>query len=114
MARRERDGTGEARPFATGAATRRLHTLLREGRGTDLTAAEIGLLRALIALADWRTGVIPYALDGIAQVTRMHRGTISRMRSRLCEAGWLVEQWRTSQQVQYALSDILRGQRDVE
>ena len=103
MARR-----GSHRPFASGAVLARLNTLLRADEYPTLNGAELGLLRALISLADWSTGVIPYSAEQVAAVARVHRDTVSRMRTKLCAAGLLVVRWRTSTQVQYGLADVLR------
>lgn len=96
-------------PFATGEVNKRLNARLWAGEFAELTGAELGLLRLLIALASWDTGVIPYSKDRIAQAAHMHPDTVSRMRAKLCAAGLLEERWRTSVQVQYGLGAVLRG-----
>jgi DNA-binding MarR family transcriptional regulator len=96
-------------PFSVGAVNRRINDHLKAGAFPELKSAEIGLLRALASLANWETGVIPYSAQQIAVYTRIHRDTVSRMRVRLEAAGLLVERWRTSTQVQYALGESLRG-----
>lgn len=104
---RPRTPTGGDLPFATGHANKRLNALLRAGRFAELSSAEIGFLRALFSLADWRTGAIPHSADRIAEVTRVHRDTVSRFRSKLCDAGLVEVRWRNSYQVQYGLTRLL-------
>lgn len=93
--------------FAHGETERRLNDHLRAG-SLALTTSEAALLRVLISVADWRTGVIPVSADQLAVLAVMHRDTVCRLRSRLCEMGVIVEKWRTSTQVQYGLGDVLR------
>jgi hypothetical protein len=100
---------GRRGPFNTSGVLRRLDAALDEGAYPQLTAAQLGLLRALIGLADWQTGEIPAGLDKIATLTRLARGTVSRERVRLMEMGLLRECWRSQRMVQYALSDALRA-----
>lgn len=88
---------------------KRLNALLWAGDCPKLTTAELGLLRALISLADWESGAIPYSAERIAVITQTHPSTVSRMRCRLEAVGLLVERWRTSTQVQYGLTPKLRG-----
>lgn len=91
----------------------RLNALRREQHPAvaDLTVAELAILRAIISLADWRTGEIPAGLDDIATVAGPNRTTISTARTRFVGLGLLRECWRSSKQVKYALTDLLRVRR---
>lgn len=105
MASRRSRGT---LPFSPGEVGRRLNRQLQAGHWAALSATDLGVLRALVLVADWQTGVIPYSAEQIAQMTRVHKDTVSRVRARLCTAGALVVVWRSSLQVQYALGPALR------
>ena len=96
-------------PFATREVLRRLDTLLEAGRYPDLNHTRVGLLRALIGLADWKTGAIPASRAVIAAITLLDVAQVYRYRVELCAMGLLVERWRSGLQVQYGLTDALRS-----
>jgi hypothetical protein len=102
-----------SKPFAAGEVGLRVNALRREQHPAvaDLTVADLAVLRALISLADWRTGEIPAGLDDIAIVAGPTRTTISTARKRFVDLGLLRECWRSSKQVKYALGDLLRARR---
>ena len=96
-------------PFATAATLRRLDALILDGTLTDLTAAQIGLLRVLIARANYTTGEIPYNADLLATLAGVNRSNVCRWRVQWAEVGLLRVLWRSRSQVAYALGERLRS-----
>ena len=99
-----------AHPFATADTLRRLDArILADTLPIPLSASQLGLLRVLIARANYVTGEIPYNAVLLARLAGVSRSNVCRWRTLWADVGLLRVLWRSRDQVAYALGEWLRS-----